>query len=193
MKRARAIVGLGAVALAVAGCGSAHTASGPHTKTRGPVPRFSMRIASSRRTLTAGFHQPAGCPCPSPTAAESRRGAKRSFAEWRTAVSTQKRPGLAPALTRHQFRRRLAAAAARYHFAVKRVWFVHAPALAPAVIVETRQYFALARAIHRFMPSLCPGGCANVFFEAQDERGVPFIAGNWLRSDWLDPYPVTHA
>jgi hypothetical protein len=100
---------------------------------------------------------------------------------------------MAPALTRHQFRRRLAAAAAHYHFAVKRVRFVHALALAPAVIVETRQYYALARAIHRFMPSLCPRGCANVFFEAQDERGVPFIAGNWVRSDWLDPYPVIHA
>jgi hypothetical protein len=153
-----------------------------------------MRIASSRRILTAGYgHQLAGGPAPSPTAAESRRDATRSFAEWRTSVATYKRPGLAPALTPHQFRRRLAAAAARYHFAVKRVRFVHALALAPAVIVQTRQYFALARAIHNFMPSLCPRGCANVFFEAQDERGVPFIAGNWVRSDWLDPYPEIHA
>src|SRR5437879_841536 len=109
MKRARAIVGLGAVVLAVAGCGSAHTANRAHTTSRAPVSRFSMRIASSRRVLTAGYHQPAGCPCPSPTAAESRRDAKRSFAEWRTAVATYKRPGLAPVLTPHQFRRRLAA------------------------------------------------------------------------------------
>jgi hypothetical protein len=110
-----------------------------------------------------------------------------------------------------QFRRRLAAAAARYHFTVKKVQFLHPAQAAPLVIVQSRRYLALAHAVPAIESSLDPhtghsdqtGWAYEGFFlEAQDERGIPFIAtsnfmrgagpggGQWARSNQL--YPFTH-
>lgn len=114
-------------------------------------------------------------------------------------------------LSAQQFRRRLAAAAARYHFTVKKAQFLHPAHAAPLVIVQTRDYLALARAVPAIDSSLDPhtghndrtGWAYEAFFlEAQDERGIPFIAvsnfmrgaepggGQWARSNQL--YPFAH-
>src|SRR4051794_366471 len=141
--------------------------------------------ASNRAVLYVG-HRMAFGSFPSPSDATARQDAKRNLRDWRTWASNYKGSLKRGEMSPDQFRRRLAAAAARYDFTVKRVEFVHARALAPVVIVQTRQYRALARAISKFFPSLCARGCMDVFFEAQDERGVPFIVlgqGQWARSD----------
>ena len=109
---------------------------------------------------------------------------------------------LAPAT----FRRRLDAAASRYHFTVETVRFLRPRQLAPLVVVRTRSYVGFSRAVPAIEKSLDPGaGSADAAFEAlflegQDERGVPFVivtsavrggleGGEWARSDALFPYP----
>jgi hypothetical protein len=109
-------------------------------------------------------------------------------------------------------RQLLAAAGHRYGFTVKTVRFLRPRQLARLVVVETTHYEALARAFGRFDKSLNPlrdrrtDGLAGVFegffFEAQDERGVPFFlthdairgvsggGGQWARADAL--YPAAH-
>ena len=114
-------------------------------------------------------------------------------------------------LSTRQFRLRLTAAAARYRFTVKRVQFLHPRQAAPLVIVQTRRYLPLVRAVPAIERSLDPHTGHNdrtgwafegFFLEAQDERGIPFIAisnfmrgagpggGQWARSDQL--YPFAH-
>jgi len=110
---------------------------------------------------------------------------------------------LAPAT----FRRRLAAAAARYRFTVETVRFLRPRQLAPLVVVRTRRYVAFSRAVPAIERSLDPGaGSAQaafegLFLEGEDERGVPFVivtnavrgtleGGQWARSDAL--YPFAH-
>ncbi len=107
------------------------------------------------------------------------------------------------------FRARLAAAAARDHFTVKRVRFLHPRQVAPLVIVESDHYLGLAHAFGALLNSLEPRsgrGDAGLAYEgwlleAQDERGVPFIilsgairgpdagGGQWARSEELYPGP----
>ena len=109
-------------------------------------------------------------------------------------------------------RQLLAAAAHRYGFTVKTVRFLRPRQLAPLVVVQTTHYEALARAFGRFDKSLNPlrdrrtdglaGAFEGFFFEAQDERGVPFFVmydairgvsgygGQWARADAL--YPGLH-
>lgn len=174
-----------ALAAAVAGCGS------------------------SRRSILYKGVAPGGRPRIVISDAAAKNDVNHQVRDWRAWLATYKGSGEPPQLSPRQFRQRLAAAAARYHFAVKRVRFIRARALAPFVIVQTRHYLALARAIRAFWESVDPapprpcarklGGttaCAPseaLFFEAQDERGVPFIAvgqGQWARSEEL--YPFVH-
>ena len=110
-----------------------------------------------------------------------------------------------------QLRLRLAKAADRYHFTVKKVQLLHPRQAAPLVIIQTRRYLALARAVPAIENSLDPhtghsdrAGWAfeGFLLEAQDERGVPFLdvfnfergsgpgGGQWARSDQL--YPFIH-
>lgn len=110
-------------------------------------------------------------------------------------------------LSAGEFRRRLAAAAARYGFTVKEVEFLHSGRPTPLVVVETSHYLALAHAVPAIARSLDPhrgrndlrGWTFSAFFlEAIDERGVPFLVvrdagnggGQWARSDAL--YPFLH-
>jgi hypothetical protein len=114
-----------------------------------------------------------------------------------------------------RLRARLATAAGRYHFTVKRVQFLHPRQVAPLVIVQTHHYRAMARAFgailyksldpirrHRCRDRCRPAETFEAFFfEAQDERGVPFIivsydargrgagGGMWARSEELYPGP----
>jgi hypothetical protein len=113
-------------------------------------------------------------------------------------------------LSASQLRARLAAAAARDRFTVKRVQFLHPRQVAPLVIVQTRRYLALAHAfgaiLYKSLDPLRRGSRPQetfeaFFFEAQDERGVPFIimsydargrgagGGMWARSEELYPGP----
>lgn len=114
-------------------------------------------------------------------------------------------------LSEPRFRRLLAREASRYHFTVEELRFLHPRQLAPLVIVETRHYVALARAMVTIERRLDPhvgqvdgkGWAFEGFlFEAQDERGVPFLGvsnfvrgsgpggGQWARADAL--YPFDH-
>jgi hypothetical protein len=115
-----------------------------------------------------------------------------------------------PNLPKAEFSRRLAAAAARYHFTVKTAQFRHAGQVTPLVVLRTDRYVALARAIPSIEQSLDPhkraredwsGWTFRAFYlEAQDERGVPFVVvenvigrgsaagGQWARSDALFPF-----
>jgi hypothetical protein len=112
-------------------------------------------------------------------------------------------------LSASQFRARLARAAARYRFTIKAVEFLHPRQLAPLVIVQTRHYLAMAHAARAILESIDPlrrhvrprETFEALFFEAQDERGVPFIitssdvrerlgGGQWARSEEL--YPFAH-
>ncbi|HLX33476.1 MAG TPA: hypothetical protein VKR79_12055 [Gaiellaceae bacterium] len=108
-----------------------------------------------------------------------------------------------------ELRQRLAAAAARYHFTVKRVRLLHPRQVAPLVILQTRDYVAVGRAVPAIETSLDPQngrGWKDMAFEAfflevQDERGVPFITTNyavrghgsyggmWARANALLPSP----
>lgn len=108
------------------------------------------------------------------------------------------------------FRARLSAAAASDQFTVKRVEFLHPRQLAPLVIVQSRHYLAMAHLFGAVLSkSIDPirrhrrpeEAFEGVFFEAQDERGVPFIivsgvdrgpnpgGGEWARSEELYPGP----
>jgi hypothetical protein len=100
-----------------------------------------------------------------------------------------------------EFRRRLAAAAARYHFTAETVEFFDPRQLAPLVVLQSRHYVALAHAVGSIERSLNPQrGFEAFFLEAQDERGVPFLSAydtrrepsgygaQWARSDALFPF-----
>lgn len=114
-------------------------------------------------------------------------------------------------LSEPRFRRLLAREAARYHFTVKTLRFLHPQQLAPLVIVETRHYVAFAHALRTIEPLLDPhtgradgkGWAFEGFLlEAEDERGIPFLGvsnflrgsgpggGQWARADAL--YPFLH-
>ena len=200
MKRALAIAGLGVLILAVAGCGTGRgeDAAAPRTY-------------PGRSVLYAGLGYKARQVV---SDAEAKHDVRHQLGNWVDMVARYRGGGLPVALTPRQFRQRLAAAAAQYHFTVKRLQFFHSRALAPLVIIETRHYVALAQAIHVFFKSLDPqlgvaarppctrrwgitSICAPpelMFLEGQDERGVPFIAvnmGQWARSEEL--YPFGHA
>jgi hypothetical protein len=202
MKRALGIAGLAVLVLAVAGCGATREKTGA-------APWDGAR----RAVLYAGY-QPMGpgVAVHRVSDAEARHDVKVQFQSW-VASLARYRGGLPAALTPEQFRQRLEAAAARYHFTVKRLRFFHARVLAPLVIIQTRHYVALAHAVHLFSSSLnpkfgVPSGppctrswegstiCAppeQMFLEAQDERGVPFLTvamGQWARSEAL--YPFLH-
>lgn len=114
-------------------------------------------------------------------------------------------------LSARELRGRLAELATRYHFTVKQIQLLHPRQVAPLLIIQTRRYLAFAHAVPAIEKSLDPhlghddrtGWAFEGFFlEAQDERGVPFLAvsnfmrgsgpggGQWARSDQL--YPFAH-
>jgi hypothetical protein len=105
---------------------------------------------------------------------------------------------------------RLAEAAHDHDFQVVSFKLLRPRQLAPEIVVHTTHYLALARALSGILPSLDPhGGHSDTrgwsyegfYFEAQDERGVPFLAvynflrgqhkggGQWARSEPLYPAP----
>jgi hypothetical protein len=143
------------------------------------------------------------------TDAQARRAGRTMPAFWMSNLSTGNL-GPPSSLSQREFRSRLARAASRYGFTVKRVRFIKTRGqIAPLVIVETDSYRTLARATPAIIDSLDPltdkmnnatgehfWSFPGLFFEAQDERGVPFLiqhiepsgGGQWARSDQLYPF-----
>jgi hypothetical protein len=134
--------------------------------------------------------------------AESRRRTHATLSAWRKAIRKRaqqwpqrrwRNPG------RARTTRLLNTFARRYQFFVDRlVW--HRPAqLAPEIVVHTTDYERLASATAPMLERLVPGYEAY-YFEADDERGVPFLyashAGRgpsaygrwWGRSDAVQPF-----
>ena len=169
--------------------------------------------AGSRSILYSGESAGAGGARHVVSDSEASNDVQVQLARWVAEITRRGRedPGQHFAnLSPGQFRERLDTAAARYHFTVERVALLHPREIAPLVIVQTRRYLALARAIPALDRSLNPHRGRNdstgwafegFFLEAQDERGVPFIAvsdalrgpngggGQWARSNQLFPFP----
>jgi len=142
------------------------------------------------------------------TDAEAIRAGRTVPAFWLSNLGSGKL-GPISSLSRRDFRSRLARAAARYGFTVKRVRFIETRGqIAPFVIVETDRYLAFARMTRTIIRSLDPltdktnnitgerfWSFPGFFLEARDERGVPFLivdnfptgGGEWARSDQLFP------
>jgi hypothetical protein len=145
--------------------------------------------------------------------AEAARDVRAARAEWLREIAKRARedprtrfPNLSPFLSRQ----RLAEAARRYDFEVVSARFLRPRQLAPEVVVRTRHYVELARAMRVMDAALNPRLPARddrlgweyegFYFEAQDEHGVPFLAvfdfmrgsgpggGQWARSDPLFPF-----
>jgi hypothetical protein len=109
-------------------------------------------------------------------------------------------------------RRRLREAARRYHFRVVSLELLRPRQLAPKIVVQTQHYVGLSREaywilkridLRRRVPDDRKGWrYEGFYFEAQDERGIPFFttdtfmrgpnpAGSqWARSEAL--YPFAH-
>jgi hypothetical protein len=100
---------------------------------------------------------------------------------------------------------RLGREAKAHDFEVVSVRMLHPRQLAPLVVVRTRRYVSLARAAGAILRELDPErnydpDYEGFYFEAQDERGVPFFSafnvrrgqiegGEWARSEPLYPFP----
>jgi hypothetical protein len=169
--------------------------------------------SSSRSVLYSGVSLTGG-PKRVVTDAAAVRDVRAVHAQWLAEITG--RAGEDPSqpfanLSAQQLRLRLAKAAARYHFTVKKVQLLHPRQVAPVIIVQTRRYLAFAHAVPAIAKALDPHTGGNdtagwafeaFFLEAQDERGVPFLdvfnfergsgpgGGQWARSDQL--YPFAH-
>ena len=145
--------------------------------------------------------------------AEAHNVGKNARVEWEHELAKRAREGddsrfhnLPPSV----LEQRLAEVAKRDRFTVVSVTFLHPRQLAPLVVVRTTHYVALARATPAILGRIDPKrnngpdttGWAyeGFYFEAQDERGIPFLitqnfmrgrgpgGGQWARSDGLFPF-----
>jgi len=170
--------------------------------------------ASSRSILYSGVSGPAGGPKRVVTDAAALHDTRAVHAQWVTEITRRAREDPSQRfanLPARQLRLRLAEAASRYHFTVKKVQLLHPRQVAPLIIIQTRRYLALAHAVPAIENSLDPHAghsdqaswaFEGFLLEAQDERGVPFLdafnfvrgsgpgGGQWARSDPL--YPFLH-
>jgi hypothetical protein len=125
-------------------------------------------------------------PSPHPqvvTDAEAVRAGLSAHAYWLSHLASARGRPDRP-LSPRQFRRRVASAAGRYGFTVKRVRFVRRTRrkVAPLVIVETSSYLAYAHALSAIVGSLAPHPA--LYLEAIDERGVPFLIVTYPPGGW---------
>jgi hypothetical protein len=170
--------------------------------------------ANSRSILYSGVSGNASGPKRVVTDAAALHDARAAREQWVAEITRRARADPSQRfanLPARQLRLRLAEAASRYHFTVKKVQLLRPRQVAPLVVIQTRHYLAVAHAVPAIENSLDPhighsdrSGCAfeGFFLEAQDERGVPFLGifnfmrgsgpggGQWARSDQL--YPFTH-
>lgn len=181
---------LGAV---LSGCGSSHLAS----------------------VLNAGLRPGAAKVLYRPSDEQMASTARAAYGSWRGELRRRVRLSPQPRyvnLRQQVFRRRLSALARRYGFGVERFAYIRVRQgqFAPRVIVRTRNYLRLVRAIpaieDRLDPSWRRGGqrthvrFEGFYFQGNDERGVPFVGaydmlrgqhsggGQFARSEPLYPY-----
>lgn len=127
---------------------------------------------------------------------------------WLTGLQTRARKHPARRFdnpTRADLRRRLHDLAGRYGFDVVSAKVLRPRQDAPVVVVRTTHYRDLARSTSTILKQLDPGGGRSAwryegfFWEARDERGVPFLIAStltrgrvegtqWARSEALYPY-----
>jgi hypothetical protein len=181
---------LAALVLVASGCSSGTDRSVLH---EGLVSRSGSRIAISDGEAT-----------------DAGRLAKHA---WLTDLKAQARehPGLRfDNPERRELRRRLHDLAGRYGFEVVSVKVLRPRQDAPLVVVRTTDYRGLARATPAILKQLDPKRNTGddrtgwryegFFWEARDERGVPFLIAStitrgrlegaqWARSEPLYPYP----
>jgi hypothetical protein len=170
--------------------------------------------SSGRAVLEEGIHSGASSGVVHIDDATARRDAALGLRRWE--ADLRRRSRLAP---RERFanpavrtlRDRVAAAARRHDFTVVRIKLLRPRQLAPLIVVRTTHYVHLAHATRDILRELDPRstsghlhrwGFEGIFFEALDERGVPFLTtfttlrgpgpggGQWARSDAL--YPFAH-
>lgn len=170
--------------------------------------------ASGRSILYSGVSGDASGPTRVVTDAAALRDARAAHGQWVAEITRRARADPSQRfdnLPARQFRLRLAEAASRYHFTVKKLQLLRPRQAAPLVVIQTSHYIAVAHAVPAIESSLDPhsghsdrAGWAfeGFFLEAQDERGVPFLSvfnfmrgsgpggGQWARSDRL--YPFSH-
>lgn len=145
--------------------------------------------------------------------AAARRGGARLREHWERQIRSRAiespREHFAN-LSPETLKKRLAEAAHDHGFQVVAVELLRPRQLAPEIAVRTTHYLALALALPGILRSLDPHSAQSdnrgwsyegFFFEAQDERGVPFLAvynvwrgqhkggGQWARSEPLFPFP----
>jgi hypothetical protein len=168
---------------------------------------------SRRSILSKGLGPAPGSQRFTVTDASARLDARNMRARWERDITRRGRD--APTeqfanLPVQLFMQRLRTAAAHYRFTVKTAEFLKPRESAPLVVIQTRDYLGLARAIRLVEKSLDPHTGGNdltgwafegFYLEAQDERGVPFAVvanalrgphaygSQWARSEELFPFP----
>jgi hypothetical protein len=161
-----------------------------------------------------GLRQPGTVANRRVTDAAARRGGARVRKQWEREV--RKRAIEAPRqhfanLSPDALKKRLAKAAHDHDFRIVWVRLLRPRELAPEIAVRTTHYLALVRALPGILRSLDPHSgrtdthgwsYEGFYFEAQDERGMPFLGvynfwrgqhkggGQWARSEPL--YPFEH-
>jgi len=131
---------------------------------------------------------------------------RHAQAAWRKELETRARRHPAQRFdnpARGELRRRLHGLAGRYGFEVVSAKVLRPLQAAPLVVVRTTDYRGLAKATPAILSRLDPkrGTYEGFFWEARDERGVPFLVAStltrgraegsqWARSEAL--YPFAH-
>jgi hypothetical protein len=168
-----------------------------------------------RDVLNAGYHVGMNRMAHHVGDTEARRTAARVYATWRAGLRERGRAAPRQRFDNpspSEYRATLRALARRHDFTVVSTTLLKPRQLAPVVVVRTSDYERLARTtIPKIWRQLNPKRDTGddrtgwrwegFFFEAVDERGVPFLAafdsmrgrhrngGQWARSDALFPFP----
>lgn len=130
---------------------------------------------------------------------------RHAQATWRKELETRARRHPAQRFdnpARGEFRRRLHQLAGRYGFEVVSAEVLRPRQDAPLVVVRTTDYRGLSKATSAILNRLDPkrDTYEGFFWEARDERGVPFLVAStltrgqvegsqWARSQALYPFP----
>jgi hypothetical protein len=159
-----------------------------------------------RSVLHQGLVSPSGTVIPI-SDGEARNAGRVARRQWLADLRTRAREHPRPRFDNPapgELRSRLHHLAGRYRFNVVTAEVLHPRQDAPLVVVSTTRYRDLARATPAILEQLDPRRSGwryeGFFWEARDERGVPFLIAStlargqvagaqWARSEALFPYP----
>jgi hypothetical protein len=203
--RIASVSAIAVLGVAGTGCSSSSRSDSPpsieKSTRRLGVPRKGD-VPARRRVLYAGVHFGVDRRLIRYTDAESRQRTEHAFELWHAAIHGRAarwpqfrfdNPGVAGT------ERRLANFARKHRFRVVSLRWLKPKQLAPEIKVRTTHYVELAGAIGRFLQSIGTG-YEGYYFEADDERGLPFLyvtkfrrgrsggGSYWARSDALMPF-----